>query len=131
VGTPRRLGKNRTATPAALAGMPILTHPSPSLLFETIHAWFASAGLSPSKVNTCSSLFITKALTCDGIGISLLPAEIVAAEVRSGKLRALKARPAIAANPLYVSYRRDAPQRNLRTFLQRVRSSMSKPGARR
>ena len=124
VGTPKRLGRIRIATPAALAGMPIITHPPPSLLFETIHAWFASANLTPARVNTCSSLFITKSLTCEGIGISLLPAEIIKAEVRTGKLRALSARPVIPANTLYVSYRRDAPQRNLQVFLQRVRASM-------
>jgi DNA-binding transcriptional LysR family regulator len=125
VGTPTRLGKIRTATPAALVAMPIITHPPPSLLFETIHGWFASANLTPARVNTCSSLFITKSLTCEGIGISLLPVEIVRNEVRSGKLRQLSARPLIPSNTLYMSYRRDTPQRNVRVFLQRVRASMA------
>lgn len=127
VGTPRRLGKLKLATPAGLARMPILTHPAPSLLFETIHAWFATANLMPRRVNTCSSLFITKSLACEGIGISLLPSEIITAEVRAGILRALPARPKIPSNPLYLSYRRDTPQRNLKTFIERVRASMQTP----
>jgi len=127
VGTPRRLGKIRTATPAALVDMPIVTHPPPSLLFETIHGWFASANLTPARVNTCSSLFITKSLTCEGIGISLLPVEIIRDEVRSGTLRQLSARPSIPSNTLYMSYRRDTPQRNVQVFLQRVRASMAIP----
>ena len=127
VGTPKRLGKLKIATPAGLVHMPILTHPAPSLLFETIHAWFGSANLTPQRVNTCSSLFITKALACDGIGISLLPSEIITAEVRAGTLRALMARPKIPSNPLYVSYRRDTPQRHLRTFIQRIRASVHTP----
>ncbi len=127
VGTPRRLGNRKIATPSGLVRMPILTHPAPSLLFETIHAWFAKANLAPQRVNTCSSLFITKALACEGIGISLLPSEIIVAEVRAGTLRALEARPKIPSNPLYVSYRRDTPQRNLKTLIQRVRASILAP----
>ncbi|MEO8740773.1 MAG: LysR family transcriptional regulator [Casimicrobiaceae bacterium] len=127
VGTHQRLGKIRTATPEALVNMPIITHPPPSLLFETIHSWFASANLTPARVNTCSSLFITKSLTCEGIGISLLPVEIINTEVRTGTLRKLSARPSIPSNTLYVSYRRDTPQRNLRVFVQRVRASMNTP----
>ena len=36
-------GGMKVATPQALASMPIVTHPAPSLLYETIQAWFAAA----------------------------------------------------------------------------------------
>ncbi len=124
VGTPRRLGKMKIATPMALAKIPIVTHPSPSLLFETIHAWFASAGLTPLRLNTCTSLFISKALTVEGVGLSLLPAEIIEAEVRAGTLRMLNARPAIPLFPMFVAHRRDAPPANVRLFIERIRASM-------
>lgn len=124
VGTPRRLGTMKIATPSALARIPIVTHPSPSLLFETIHAWFATAGLTPLRLNTCTSLFISKALTVEGVGLSLLPAEIIEAEVRAGTLRMLNARPAIPLFPMFVAYRRDAPPANVRLFIERIRQSM-------
>ena len=127
VGTPRRLGKMKIATPAALAKIPIVTHPSPSLLFETIHAWFASAGLAPLRLNTCTSLFISKALTVEGVGLSLLPAEIIGPEVRAGTLRMLNARPAIPRFPMFVSYRRDAPPANVKLFIERIRMSVQAP----
>lgn len=127
VGTPRRLGRMKIATPAALARMPIITHPPPSLLFETIHAWFASAGLAPLRLNTCTSLFISKALTVEGIGLSLLPAEIIEPEVRAGTLRMLNARPAIPRFPMFVSYRRDAPPANVKLFIERIRASVQPP----
>lgn len=127
VGTPKRLGKMKIATPAALARIPIVTHPSPSLLFETIHAWFASAGLAPLRLNTCTSLFISKALTVEGIGLSLLPAEIIEPEVRAGTLRMLSARPAIPLFPMFVSYRRDAPPANVKLFIERIRASVQAP----
>lgn len=127
VGTPKRLGKMKIATPAALAKIPIVTHPSPSLLYETIHAWFASAGLAPLRLNTCTSLFISKSLTVEGVGLSLLPAEIIEPEVRAGTLRMLRARPAIPPFPMFVSYRRDAPPANVKLFVERIRASVQAP----
>lgn len=124
VGTPKRLGRIKIATPAALARIPIVTHPAPSLLFETIQAWFGSAGLAPLRLNTCTSLFISKALTVDGIGLSLLPAEIIEPEVRAGTLRVLRARPVIPRFPLYIAYPRDAPSGNVRLFIERIRASV-------
>ncbi len=124
VGTPKRLGRIKIATPAALEAIPIITHPSPSLLFETINAWFASAGIVPQRLSTCTSLFISKALTVDGVGLSLLPAQIIEAEVRAGTLRMVKARPTIPLFPMYMSYRRDAPPANVRMLLDRIRASV-------
>lgn len=131
VGSPKRLGALKFATPAALARIPIVTHPAPSLLYETIHAWFASARLTPLRLNTCTSLFISKALTVEGVGVSLLPAEIIGPEVKAGSLRVLKARPAIPLFPMFVSYRRDAPPANVRRFVERIRASVASPAHRR
>ncbi|MEO5700355.1 MAG: LysR family transcriptional regulator [Casimicrobiaceae bacterium] len=124
VGTPKRLGNMKIATPAALARMPIYTHPAPSLLYETINAWFARAGVTPVRLNTCTSLFISKALTVEGNGLSLLPAEIIHPELRAGTLRMLKTRPAIAPFPTFIAYRRDAPPAHLRRFIERIRASV-------
>jgi DNA-binding transcriptional LysR family regulator len=129
VGTPKRLGRIRIATPAALAQIPIITHPSPSLLFETINAWFASAGIVPQRLSTCTSLFISKALTVDGVGLGLLPEQIIEAEVRDGTLRMVPARPAIPLFPMYMSYRRDAPPANVRVLLERIRASVKASAA--
>ncbi|MEO8125326.1 MAG: LysR family transcriptional regulator [Burkholderiales bacterium] len=127
VGTPRRLGKLDIGTPASLVNLPIISHAPPSLLFDSIRSWFAGAGLAPLRFNTCTSLFIIKALTCQGIGISLLPVEIIAPEVRAGELRILKARPSIASHPLHIAYRRDMPLGNLERFIERVRASAGQP----
>ena len=124
-GSPRRLGTLKVATPAALAKIPIITHPAPSLLYETIHAWFASASLAPLHLSTCTSLFISKALTVEGIGVSLLPKEIIGPELAAGTLRVLRSRPAIPRFPMFVSWRRDTPPARLRRFIERVRASVA------
>jgi DNA-binding transcriptional LysR family regulator len=128
VGSPRRLGTLKRATPAALAKIPIVTHPAPSLLYETIHAWFASANLTPLHLSTCTSLFISKALTVEGVGVSLLPREIIEPEIESGALRMLPARPAIPRFPMFIAYRRDAPPARLRRFVDRIRASVARQG---
>ncbi len=130
VGSPRRLGTMKQATPAALAKMPIFTHPAPSLLYETILAWFAGAGLTPLHLSTCTSLFISKALAVEGVGLSLLPKEIIEPELVAGKLRVLPSRPAIPRFPMFVSYRRDAPPTRLQRFVERVRASVALQGRR-
>lgn len=127
VGSPKRLGALKVATPAALARMPIVTHPAPSLLYETIHAWFSRANLKPLRLNTCTSLFISKALTVEGVGLSLLPLEIIGPEVKAGTLRVLRARPAIPRFPMFVSYRRDAPPGNVQRLVERIRASVAAP----
>jgi DNA-binding transcriptional LysR family regulator len=124
VGTPKRLGKIKIATPKALAKIPIVTHPHPSLLFETIHSWFSSVGLEPLRLNTCTSLFISKALTVEGVGLSLLPAEIIEPEIRAGTLRILKAQPAIPTFPMFIAYRLDTPTSNVKLLIDRIRASV-------
>ena len=121
VGAPKRFGDMRVATPRALAKVPIITHPAPSLLYETIQAWFAAAGVTPGRFNTCTSLFISKALAVEGAGASLLPMEIVREEVKTGALRLVKARPALATLPLFVAYRRDTAPGNLHRFVTRIK----------
>jgi DNA-binding transcriptional LysR family regulator len=131
VGAPKRFGGMRVATPRALAKVPIITHPAPSLLYETIQAWFAAAGVTPARFNTCTSLFISKALAVEGVGASLLPAEIVRDEVKSGALRLVKARPALGTLPLFVAYRRDTAPANVHRLVTRIKGCVSAMRSRR
>lgn len=122
VGAPKRLGNMKIATPQSLAHMPVVTHPAPSLLYETIHAWFTDGGVTPARFNTCTSLFISKALAVEGVGVSLLPVEIIGPELASGSLRLLKSRPAMRDLPLFVAYRRDTAPANVRRFVARIKA---------
>lgn len=124
VGAPKRLQGIKVATPQALAKVPIVTHPAPSLLYETIHAWFAAAGVTPSRCSTCTSLFISKALAVEGAGVSLLPVEIIGPELKAGALRLLKARPVLRDLPLFVAYRRDTAPAPVRRFVGRIRAAV-------
>lgn len=96
------------ATPERLRDLPILTNPAPSHLFTTIRSWFATAGLEPQRLNTCSSLTVMARLTAAGFGVSLIPVGVFRAEIAAGALRPLRARPAIPSHRLTVAYRLDA-----------------------
>ena len=78
-----------------------------------------------APVSTCTSLFISKALTVEGVGVSLLPKEIIGPELAAGTLRVLPSRPAIPRFPMFISYRRDAPPARLRRFVERIRASVA------
>lgn len=95
----RRLG------PDDLFQRPIITNPGPSHLYGTIHDWFASAGLVPQRLNTCTSLTIVAKLTVDGIGISVLPPVLVRRELARGRLVKLTTAPELPFHYISVGYR--------------------------
>lgn len=96
------------ATPQALSDVPILTNPAPSHLHATIRSWFATAGIEPERLNTCSSLTVMARLAAAGFGVSLVPVDVFRAEIAAGALRVLRARPALPRHRICVAYRRDA-----------------------
>lgn len=97
-------------TPRLLREQPILTNPAPSHLYTTIRSWFATAGIEPQRLNTCSSLTVMARLAAAGFGVSLLPIDVFGAEIAAGDLRVLRSTPSIPAHRITVAYRLDADQ---------------------
>jgi DNA-binding transcriptional LysR family regulator len=91
--------------PAGLFQRPIITNPGPSHLYNTIHDWFAVAGLVPQRLNTCTNLTIVAKLTADGIGISVLPPALVRRELARGHLVRLMTAPDLPVHYISVGYR--------------------------
>lgn len=97
----------RRVTPGHLVRIPILSNPRPSHMFRTIGDWFGASGLTPQRLNTCTSLSIMTKLTADGFGVAVLPTMLVGAELKSGALRRLHAKPELRPHQLTVAYRND------------------------
>lgn len=112
-------------TPAHLAQVPILTNPRPSHLYRTVMEWFRAAGLTPQRLNTCTSLSITTKLTVDGFGVAVLPPDLVAAEMNSGALRRLKVNPHLPAHHLTVTYRNDPAIGDVSEIITLVREAIA------
>ncbi|MBL8698852.1 MAG: LysR family transcriptional regulator [Alphaproteobacteria bacterium] len=110
VAAPALLSATRRLGPRDLVDVPIVTNPSPSHLFSTVRNWFATAGVTPRRLNTCNSLTIMARLAAGGAGISLVPPAIVRGELADGSLRLLRTAPSLAPHHMMLATRRDAPQ---------------------
>jgi len=94
-----RLGlvpRGRPFTPRDLSGVPVITLSDRSNLHEIVESWFARASAAPRRINACNSVGVVAALTMAGLGISMLPPGIFAAEIAAGRLFELETEPRIA-----------------------------------
>ena len=106
--------------PSDLARLPIITNPNPSGLHTSIAGWFASAGIQPTRINTCNSLVIMATLAREGAGISLLPISILRTDLETRKLVILKVAPKIRGHSLSVAYRRAGRGQGMRALAQMI-----------
>jgi DNA-binding transcriptional LysR family regulator len=107
VASPRLPLPTRPLVPSDLAGLQILTNPPPSHLYRTIREWFSEEGLEPERLSTCNSLSVMARLAAAGLGVSVLPTSILAAEFDTGLLRPLAARKRLPPHTLCVAYQSD------------------------
>ena len=98
--------------PADLQRHLIFTNPSPSYLHTTMQQWFASEGIIPQRLHTCTSLTIATKLATDGVGIGILPFIVAQPELNRGELVALNATPALPSHLISAVYR-TGPEQNL------------------
>lgn len=105
VASPRVSVPEQRLSPADLKDVPIITNPEPSNLYTTAIEWFAGAGLEPARLSTCNSLTYMVRLAAAGVGVTLLPAAILRAEVDSGLLRILETEPSIEPHDMAIATR--------------------------
>ena len=110
VAAPSLLDTQKRLGPRDLVDVPIVTNPSPSHLFSTVRSWFATAGVSPKRLNTCNSLTVMARLAAGGAGISLVPPAIVRDELAAGTLRLLRTAPVLPSHHMMIATRHDAPR---------------------
>lgn len=121
--TTRRLGNVRNAwmcapallhpggkalTPKEMAQIPIFTHSRGSHLHLAMARWFEEHGLRPTRVHGCNSLSTMIRMTIAGLGLSVLPIDMMAQEITEGKLAVVAARTKIPPNRFLVAYQSDS-----------------------
>lgn len=121
IGSPLLAIPKRRLAPSDLASVPILTNPRPSHLYRTIVDWFASAGVTPSRINTCTSLTIMAKLAGDGFGISVLPPNFLRREITRGRLRVFRSSPPLPTHHMAVAYRKQPGHGDLRQVVDLAR----------
>lgn len=88
VASPTLVRDQPPAVAAELARYPVLAYPPGSIPYEHTRTLFAPYG-GPRRLYTCSSMTMTLRLAVAGVGVSALPAALIADELASGQLRLL------------------------------------------
>ncbi|WP_149538229.1 LysR family transcriptional regulator [Siccirubricoccus phaeus] len=81
------------ATPAALQRMPLITWPEHSAIYSQISDWFAAGDVFPVPRHTSNSVVTLARLATAGLGVALLPLQVVQRELDEGKLVLVPTRP--------------------------------------
>jgi DNA-binding transcriptional LysR family regulator len=112
---------------AELAREPLILYEPGGTIRRVIDAWFRRSGAAPRVVMDLGNGEAIKKLVAAGLGLSLVPAMSVRAEVRAGELAALPLAPPLGRR-LGVIRRRDrAPSPALRVFLDGLDDLVSAP----
>ena len=90
--------------PADLYRLPIVTNPPRSAMFRQINDWFATAGLEPQRLDVCNSVAVIGHLVLSGAALGLLPAKMMEAEAKVGRVQILRPIPEIDHGRVYASY---------------------------
>ena len=80
-------------TPRDLDNWPILTLSKTSNLYAKLERWFEDSGAIGRRANICNSLSVLASWTKSGLGISYLPVDYHAREIRAGLLTVLDVAP--------------------------------------
>ena len=77
---------SKILTPKEMAQIPIFTHSRGSHLHQAMARWFEVHGLRPMRVHGCNSLPSMIMMTIAGLGLSVLPIDLMQEELRQKKL---------------------------------------------
>jgi len=80
------LARRRVVTPRDLAGQPFVLFEPGSSTRHVIDRFFASENIEPTVVMETENVEIIKAMVRTGLGISIVPYQAIAREVRAGQL---------------------------------------------
>lgn len=80
-----------------LARFPILTHSRGSHQWTTLQHWFARSAAKRPRMHGCNSLATMIEMTAAGLGIAMLPPEMIRHHGRPERLRELDVRPGLPA----------------------------------
>jgi DNA-binding transcriptional LysR family regulator len=120
-----RLRLPKYVTPTDLVDQDILTNPEPSNLISIIEHWFATAGLRPSRLGTCTSLSVILRLAAAGAGVTVLPTTILPLDPAAAGLRVLRTRPAVPREQFFAAYLADKYGPGLTTAIKLARQAVA------
>ncbi|MBW4090400.1 MAG: LysR family transcriptional regulator [Proteobacteria bacterium] len=126
---PRLVPADTSVTPADLAGLPILAMPPESDIHGVMQAWFQRAGTTPRRLSHCNSFNVLVSLVRKGLGVSLMPEELLGRFISTGELAVLSEHPLMPMASYTAAYmsRDDLPV--LAQIASFAREAAALPGA--
>jgi DNA-binding transcriptional LysR family regulator len=74
-------------TPRDLQNRRIITWSKDAAIYRLVEDWFTRNGANPGQKITCNTAVTMASLTAAGLGVTLLPRELVKQELAAGMLR--------------------------------------------
>ncbi|MEO7241945.1 MAG: LysR family transcriptional regulator [Variovorax sp.] len=109
MGAPALLkkGRGKALTPRDMAQIPIFTHSRGSHLHQATARWFEKYGVRPVRVHGCNSLASMIRMTIEGLGLSVLPVDMLRAEIAQKKLALVAPQNKFPDNRFLVAHQSD------------------------
>ncbi|MBK1835929.1 LysR family transcriptional regulator [Azospirillum sp. YIM B02556] len=102
---PKSWGQAGPLTPRDLWAQPVFSNPPPSAMHRQISSWFATAGLFPSRLSTCTSVAVIAELVAGGVGAGLLPIPMAQRFLALGQVQLVASDPPVENGRLFICYR--------------------------
>ena len=112
-------------SPHDLANLPIITNPEGSINYRQIREWFASAGITPARLDICNSVAMLAHVVVAGVAIGIYPSKMAEEDVRTGAVRLLRTSPPVADTPIYAKFAKRNGSPNVRAFIATVRQVLA------
>ena len=111
--------------PRDLAHLQVVSNQPTSIGYRQILSWFASAGLTPTRLVTCSSVSMLAHLVASGSGVSILPCKLAEVGGLAEGLVIRKSVPAVEDVPIFASYHVDRLTPAIRVIIEIVHGVLS------
>lgn len=111
--------------PQDIATHSIISNPVGSINYQQMIGWFASAGLTPNRIDFCNSVSMLADLVNKGVGLGIYPNKLAEREVSEGIVSVLKTDPPIADTPIFAKYHRQSRKPKVEAVLNTVVSVLS------
>ena len=112
-------------TPHDLVNVPIISNPQGSINFRQVREWFASAGITPARVDICNSVAMLAHVVTAGVAIGIYPSKMAEEDVRAGVVHLLRTSPPVADTPIFAKFAKRNESPNVRAFIATVRQVLS------
>lgn len=111
--------------PQDIATHSIISNPVGSINYQQMIGWFASAGVTPNRIDFCNSVSMLADLVNKGVGLGIYPNKLAEREVSEGIVSVLKTDPPIADTPIFAKYHRQSRKPKVEAVLNTVVSVLS------